>query len=390
MPRTYEAPPSENTGCKQGLYIHIPFCKQRCIYCDFYSTTCGEAEKAAFAEALCAELVSRKEEAEGRQLTTIYLGGGTPSQLSGEALTRIFSTIHSAYTFDPDAEITIEANPDDISKDFIAVLQSTGVNRVSLGIQTFNEDLLKILHRRHNASQARNAVLTLHEAGFVNLSIDLIYGLPSQSLDTWRHDIDTALRLPIKHLSAYALTYEDDTQLTRLRDIGKLKEAGEETYRTSFYLLKELAEAAGFEHYEISNFARSGWHSRHNSSYWDGSPYIGCGPGAHSFDAKRTRRENRADLRAYLNTPGAPAFREEHLSQNESRNEFVFTALRTNVGVNLELLSRQFGAAALSELLNAATPYLRFKELEERDGHLRLTPAGLFLSDMIMRDLMTV
>lgn len=390
MPQAYETLLPENAHNKQGLYIHVPFCKQRCLYCDFYSTTFGKTEQAAYTEALCAELISRKNETEGRALTSIYLGGGTPSQLSGDALTRIFQTIRGSFTIARGAEITIEANPDDVSIDFIVSLQSVGINRVSLGIQTFNDGLLKILHRRHNAEQAYEAVRLLQRSGVNNLSIDLIYGLPGQSLDAWRHDVETALRLPIKHLSAYALTYEPDTPLTQLRDAGKLQETDEETSRSSFYLLKALTEASGFEHYEISNFAKKGWRSRHNSSYWDGTPYVGCGPGAHSFDAKRTRRQNEADLHTYLASPGRPAFREEILSQDERRNEFIFTALRTNTGINLELFSRQFGPAELHKLITSATPYIRLKKLEECEGHLRLTADGLFLSDMIMSDLMTV
>lgn len=374
----------------QGLYIHIPFCTQRCLYCDFYSTTLGKEALHSYVRALCQELTVRNKETNGRAVSTIYIGGGTPSLLSKADLSTIFQTLSSAYTLGPQPEITIEVNPDDVTSKFIDTIQAVGINRISVGVQSLNNLELKLLRRRHTAEQAEKALLDLAESGFHNLSIDLIYGIPGQSLQGWEENVHRALALPICHLSTYALTYEEGTPLYRLRECGNIQETDEELSRSMYYTLIQLLETAGFEHYEISNFALPGKISRHNYSYWSGVPYIGFGPGAHSFNGKNIRRENDADLTAYMKQPGNPPFRQEILTDNDRRNEMIFTSLRTRKGLDLDLFEREFGKSVAAELQELCQPFLRQHLLIRQGQCLKISLAGLFLSDLIMSDLMSV
>lgn len=373
---------------KTGLYIHVPFCKCRCIYCDFYSTTCGEDVRRKYVDALLAELAARQDECSGGEIATIYLGGGTPSQLTGDEIRRIFDCIRSNYTVAGDAEITFEANPDDVTDVYVGILRDAGINRVSLGLQTFDDTLLHFLHRRHTAEQARSAVRRLHDGGIGNISIDLIYGLPNQTAAQWNNDLREALRLPVRHLSAYTLMYEPSTRITRMRDRHEFDEADDEVIAGMFDDLVHRTADAGFEHYEISNFAQPGYRSRHNSSYWDGTPYIGCGPGAHSFDGYATRRCNDANLTAYCSAPGQPPHSTEHLSEAERYDEMVFTALRTKEGLSLEALESRFGAGARAELTATAAPHIAARRLQLTGHRMSLTKEGILVSDMVMSDLM--
>ena len=266
-----------------GIYIHIPFCKRRCIYCDFFSTTQSE-KKPAYVHALCQELDMRKDYLEDEDIETIYLGGGTPSQLTQEELKEIFSTIYHIYKVKDDAEITLEANPDDLTPEYVAMLRQLPINRISMGIQTFQEETLKLLHRRHTAQQAIEAFERCREAGFQNISIDLMYGLPGETLETWKEDLQQAIDLRPEHISAYHLIYEEDTALWKLREQHQVEEADEDLSVSLFSTLIDKLTEAGYQHYEISNFCLPGLHSRHNSSYWTGKKYLGCGPSAHSFN----------------------------------------------------------------------------------------------------------
>ena len=371
-----------------GLYIHIPFCKSRCIYCDFYSTTGGEELRRRYVDALCSELSARHDEMGENSLRTLYLGGGTPSVLQDRELERIFDEMGLFYSLDPEAEVTMEANPDDVTDDFIRTLRRLGVNRVSLGIQTFDDGMLRFLRRRHSAAEAKRAVEMLYEGGIENLSIDLIYGLPGQTPGLWAADLREALSLPVAHLSAYALMYEEGTALYRLRGAGHISEVGEEDSLAMFRLLMRETRKAGFEHYEISNFARPGYRSRHNSAYWDGTPYIGCGPGAHSYDGRNVRRSNDADIAGYVASPGRPPCHIEHLSRAECCDELVFTALRTRNGLSLKRLESDFGREAVQTVLALARPHIAKGLLERDNERLALTEEGIFLSDMVMSDLM--
>ena len=385
-----------------GLYVHIPFCKSRCIYCDFYSTT-REAEQEAYVDALCQEIRTRRHEltapAEGLvRVHTIYIGGGTPSLLSTQQLARIFQTIHENYAVEEDAEVTVEMNPEDS----VNLAQQREINRISLGIQTFDNGLLRFLRRRHSAERAVEAVRSLQAAGIHNISIDLIYGLPGQTLQQWEHDLDVAFSLGVQHLSAYALSYESGTPLWQLRQQGRVEEVSDEVSVEMYRRLCERARQAGFEHYEISNFALPGFHSRHNSSYWTGEPYLGFGPGAHSFDGVRTRRANAPDLRKYIeDSPPALPVREgavcpeghahgsfEILSDSELYDEMVMCGLRTRRGINLHRLLDRFGQQRYDYLLRCARPHLTAQRLAITDGHLHLTESALMVSDDVMSDLM--
>lgn len=372
-----------------GLYLHVPFCEQRCIYCDFYSTTEGVQVKALYVKALCKELIARKSETSGHDLTTLYWGGGTPSQLSNSALSEIFQTIRLHYGIATNAEITFEANPDDITAEKALFLKELGVNRVSLGVQTFQDELLRLLRRRHTSSQIAKSVHTLQSAGITNLSIDLIYGLPQQSEAKWRNDLDQALTLPITHLSAYALSYEVGTQLERMRTNGKIEETDDLTSSRMYEYLLDRTAAAGFQHYEISSFSLPQMQAQHNSSYWNGTPYIGCGPGAHSFNGS-CRRSNLSNLQNYNQSEGYPPFEQENLSMEERYNETVFTALRTCNGLSLSDVVRRFGKEKLYYLRRMAKRSLSNGLLHETKGHLQLTRKGLFVSDSVISDLLIV
>lgn len=368
-----------------GIYIHVPFCKKRCIYCDFYSTTYGKRERAAFVQALISEMKARRTT---KMVRTIYLGGGTSSQLDQEELTSIFATLKEKYTMALDAEVTFEANPDDITPEFAKFLFELGINRMSLGVQSFDDTMLQKLNRRHNAQQAREAILELRNAGIQNISIDLIYGLPGQTLNDWEKELTIALEQGAQHFSAYSLTYESGTPLYRMRARGEIKECDEDISLAMFQMLIAKTRAAGFEHYEISNFALPNYRSRHNTSYWEGIPYLGFGPAAHSFDGDRTRRYNLPTLKQYnASENGQVPFEEEKLSDEEKFNERVMTRLRTKEGLSLETLTTK----EKNYLLRMAAPYLQnhLLEISEND-ELRLTSQGIFVSDGIIADLMWV
>lgn len=364
-----------------GLYVHIPFCSSRCVYCGFYSTT-GLELRERYVEAVCKEIETR-----GERVNTIYLGGGTPSQLSIEQLKRVFDAAYIYNKVENDAEVTIEVNPDDVNKEFAEALRQLPVNRISMGAQTFSNERLRFLHRRHHAEQVPAAVETLRQAGFSNISIDLMYGFPEQTLEEWQSDIDKVLALGVEHISSYCLMYEEGTPLYKLLEQGKVSEIDEETERRMYYTLIERLESAGYEHYEISNFARPGYRSRHNSSYWKGTPYMGIGAAAHSFDIK-TRSWNVADIRKYIESMerGERLFEQEEIDDTTHYNDAITVALRTKEGLDLTTLQvdqRDYCMANAKRHIDA-------KLLKTENNHLVLTKEGLFVSDMIMSDLMIV
>lgn len=383
-----------NAERKQGLYIHVPFCKSRCAYCSFYSTLrhdlvegyllALEREMSYAAGYIQPEADTCKPPLSHTQVSTIYIGGGTPSQLGEANLSRLFESIRQHFDILPDAEITVEVNPDDVTPDLVRTLARCGVNRASMGVQSFLDEELKLINRRHTAQQAREAVRLIHEAGITNLSIDLIYGLPYQTLETFGQSIEAALALPVSHISSYALSIEEGTALWRLRNEGKFQETDEELMLAMYELLRERLLASGYQHYEISNFALPGYASRHNSSYWQGAPYIGLGPGAHGYDGYRTRYHSADDLAAYVREPAPKRFIED-LNDDELYDELVFTRLRQAAGLMLE----EVPEARRPYLLKMASPHLKAGRLELHEGStLRLTPKGLFVSDDVMSDLM--
>ncbi|MBQ9559222.1 MAG: radical SAM family heme chaperone HemW [Bacteroidaceae bacterium] len=398
-----------------GIYIHIPFCRSRCIYCDFFSTTLPPSWHQPYVEALERELDLRASElaalvtASAPAPLTLYLGGGTPSLLSPALLSRLLSAVcqyaastsrtcrHLMPVSSPFSEITIEANPDDVTPEWVDALRSTPVNRISMGVQSLNDNILRTLRRRHTARQARHAVSLLRDAGYTNLSLDLIYGLPGQTLAMFEHDVQELLDLGIPHLSAYALQFEPGTPLTRLRDQGILREADEELSLACYQRLIDLTASAGLEHYEISNFARPGFRSRHNSSYWTESPYLGLGASAHSYSPSSCIRsfncENIQEYIRVLNEGRLPSTTES-LTPTDRYNERIMLRLRTCEGLSLTALARDFGEERLAYCRRMAAPHLRRGTLElvqtEMGETLRLTRQGLFVSDDILSDLMII
>lgn len=372
-----------------GIYIHIPFCKSRCIYCGFYSTTLLDLRKK-YINAVCREMELRKNYIR-EPFSTIYLGGGTPSLLDEAELTKLFLYINNVYDVDRNAEITMECNPDDITPKFTNMLSRLPINRVSMGAQTFANSRLRLLHRRHNSDEVKHAVKLLREAGIKNISIDLMFGFPDESLSQWKEDISAALALNVEHISAYSLMYEEDTPLWKMLDTGKVKEIDEELSLTMFKELVCQLTDAGYEHYEISNFARPGYRSRHNCSYWHQVPYIGLGAAAHSFDLN-SRQWNVADLKLYIeeiNNGIIPMEREE-LDNDTTFNDIITTALRTSDGIDLNALETRLGKRYRNTLISAAGKHIEQGLLEIRHDRLRLTFEGIFISDMVMSDLMIV
>ena len=375
-----------------GLYIHIPFCKSRCIYCGFYSTTAFELRQQ-YTDALCREIADR---ASG-SISTIYLGGGTPSQLTLPQLHQIFDTIYKYNKVEKDAEVTIEVNPDDVTEELAAALPALSVNRVSMGAQTFDDERLAFLHRRHTSRQVGEAIDRLRKAGISNISIDLMYGFPEETLTSWQQDISTALSLDVEHLSAYCLMIEEGTPLYRMQ----ISPIDEELERTMYELLMDRLEAAGYEHYEISNWGLSprplqreresrSYRSRHNSSYWNQTPYIGIGAAAHSYDGQCCRRWNISDIRRYIDgiSQGTCVYEEEWLDEDTRYNDCVTVALRTCEGINLKNLSARHRLYCLENAQHFIDDGLL--KLSHDNHQLSLTRRGLFISDMIMSDLMLV
>ncbi len=372
-----------------GIYIHIPFCRSRCTYCGFYSTT-GLDLRQRYVDAICRELSIR-----GTEVCTIYLGGGTPSQLTIQQLRQIFDALYIYNKVEKDTEVTIEVNPDDITEEYAKTLTTLPVNRICMGIQTFDDQRLHFLRRRHTSDQAVNAVKTLRHAGFQNISIDLMYGFPDETLEEWMSDLSQAIALNVEHISTYCLMIEEDTPLYRQFQQGHIVEPDEELERQMYEVLIDQLQAAGYEHYEISNFARTGYRSRHNSSYWTGIPYIGIGAAAHSYDLM-SRSWNVADIHQYIEgmERGERVYEEEVLDDDTRYNDTITVALRTKEGINLSQLTKEYH----DYLIKNARRYIDDGLLELKDvgdsssqtPHLRLTRRGLFVSDMVMSDLMMV
>ena len=374
-----------------GIYLHIPFCKRRCIYCDFFSST-EEEVKERYVDALCRELELRKSYLKDEPIRTIYIGGGTPSQLSLDELQQLFSYIYKMYQVDADAEITIEANPDDLTEEYVAGLsRSLPINRISMGIQTFDDERLRFLQRHHTSRQAIEAVGRCRKYGFNNLSIDLIYGLPGQDVEAWKCELEQAIALKVPHLSAYHLTYEEGTRLWLLKEQGVISEVDEETSVQMYALLVESLKKAGYLHYEISNFCHPGMASRHNSSYWQGIPYLGCGAAAHSYDGN-SRQWNIASITNYIKgiEEHMPMIEREELDIYTCYNDYMLTTLRTMWGASLETIRERFGDSLHRHCLREARRYLDSNLLRLEGDVLSLTEKGVFLSDGIISDLLWV
>lgn len=372
-----------------GIYIHIPFCKSRCIYCGFYSTTNKEL-KERYVDALIREIHMRKDDFArlGTSLSpsstsTVYFGGGTPSSLSVCDIERIVGALESTFNGTP-SEVTLEMNPDDVTKDYIKAVRQMGINRISMGIQTFDDSRLQFIRRRHNASQAEKAVMTIREEGIHNVSIDLMFGFPNQTMDEWVTDIDKAIALHPTHISAYSLMYEEGTPLFRMLQKGEINQIDDETSLAMYTELINRLTANGYEHYEISNFAMPGYRSVHNSSYWHDTPYLGFGAAAHSYN-KDTRSWNIPDLKKYIESieSGVLPSESEVIDADTHYNDLITTALRTREGLNLDNLPQKYREYALVNARKSISEHL----LEATDSHIRLTREGLFVSDMVMSEL---
>lgn len=374
-----------------GLYIHIPFCASRCIYCGFYSTTSLELRQQ-YVDAVCREMSIRGTDS---LIDTIYLGGGTPSRLTPDQLRQLFLYINKVYE-NQAVEVTIEMNPDDVTAEHAAVLAELGINRISMGAQTFDDERLHFLHRRHTAGQVPQAVKTLRDAGIQNISVDLMYGFPNETLEDWQRDIEAVLALNVEHLSAYCLMIEVGTPLYRMLHKGEASSlCDEELERQMYEMLIDKLTAAGYEHYEISNFAKPGYRSRHNSSYWQDIPYIGLGAAAHSYNPPLTPPEgmgirswNVADIQQYIKAieHGELPSEQELIDADTHYNDRITVALRTSNGLDLTNLSNRHRRYCLKE----AQRFLDDGLLQLHDNHLSLTRKGLFVSDYIMSSLIMV
>ena len=373
-----------------GLYIHIPFCKQRCNYCAFYSSTLFNIQDK-YISALCKEIETRHNYAGDKAIETIYLGGGTPSTLNSEQLKRIFDTINKNYKIAPHPEVTMECNPDDLTPQFLAQLASLPINRISMGIQSFNDTQLKRLGRRHDAEKACQAVANARQAGYSNISIDLMFALPGSSMHEWEETLEKAIALHPNHISAYNLMYEEGTPMYRALEQGDFTELGEEENVAQFHLLIEKIKAAGYRHYEISNFALPGYESRHNSSYWNDTPYIGCGAAAHSYNGT-SRQWNIANIQEYIKgmESGNPNFEIEELTEEERYNDTILTRLRTAKGIPLEWMKEKFSEKLNRHMLRVAEKEIALGNLKEENGHLSLTQKGIFISDAVIRELIYI
>ena len=370
------------------MYIHIPFCKQACHYCDFHFST-SVKKKPEMVEAIGKELQLRKNEIPG-EVETIYYGGGTPSLLSAEELQQIFDVIYDNYKVATDAEITLEANPDDLSEEKIKMLSNSPINRLSIGVQSFFEEDLRLMNRAHNEKEALQSI-ELAKRYFDNISIDLIYGIPGMSNERWRENLETALSLGVPHISSYALTVEPRTALKTLIEKGKIAPVEEEAAKEQYEIMIQVLEAAGFDNYEFSNFGKSGYFSRNNTAYWFGKPYLGIGPSAHSFDGKQ-RMWNISNNTLYIKAleKGEIPAEQEQLSKKDRYNEYVMTRLRTKWGISLSEVEEHFGTEYLEYLQREAQrPISEGKLILERDT-LKVSKKGKFLSDGIAADLFLV
>ncbi|MCQ2265405.1 MAG: radical SAM family heme chaperone HemW [Bacteroidales bacterium] len=369
-----------------GIYIHIPFCRQKCIYCAFYSVALL-SKKKDFLDALDCEIDQTLDYLPSRQIDTLYIGGGTPSLLSIRELENIITKIRRHYMLSPDFECTMEANPEQLQRTYLKDLVTIGINRLSIGVQSFNDDTLRFLGRKHNAVEAKDAVFAAKSAGFDNISIDLIYGISQRQAGEWERDLQQAIDLPISHLSCYALTKEENTLLWRQIRQNKLPDIDDDLAKDEFYQLLSKTREGGFEQYEISNFARNGQISRHNYSYWTREPYLGLGPSAHSYN-RVSRKWNVSQLQQYIENveKGIIANEYEELSTDDRYNEYVMLGLRTRDGINLQDLEQEFGTAFrqyAEEELGQINPSYYI----QKDNTLLLTDEGKLFADGIAETL---
>ena len=371
-----------------GIYIHIPFCKSFCSYCDFYSIT-DNSLKDALVQAVIRESSIRPSYLEGETVETVYFGGGTPSLLEPATAAALISDLKKKFPFSDDPEITFEVNPDDVYEGLFIDLKKAGINRISLGVQSWDDKRLRYLGRRHDAAQSARALDMVFREGIKNVSVDIIYGVPGMTTADLKADLEKTFAFPVTHLSAYHLTVEEGTRFGRMKKEGKLKETDEETSASMFSLLGKVCREHGFIHYEISNFAKEGYISRHNSSYWKQVPYLGLGPSAHSFDG-RSRQWNVADVRKYVKAISSgeiPCEREE-LDKIMMFNEYVMTSLRTMWGIDLIHVEEFYDKELHDYLVNLSGKYITYGLMKREKNTLVLTDQGRMMSDNIIAELL--
>lgn len=370
-----------------GIYIHIPFCRQACRYCDFYFVVSTQYQDQ-FTASLLNEIKQRSENQENVEMQSLYLGGGTPSLLSAGNLQLIMEQLRASYRISEEAELTIECNPDDLDAAKLDLFRELGFKRISIGIQSFREQDLRLMRRSHSATQAARSVQKAASAGFENITVDLIYGIPGQTPGDWKENILKALELPVNHISAYHLTFEAGTVFDHWRKKGKIAPLAEEQSVKMFRLLREELTRAGFEHYEISNFARPACRSRHNQLYWSGRAYLGFGPAAHSFDGS-SRSWNVSSLKKYMQAveEGTGFSEREELSKTESYHDYLITSLRTIEGTDPIVISARFGEKILDHFMEKSSRFIRDGLMLESKGKRSVNPDSWLLADHIMREL---
>ncbi|MDP3353487.1 MAG: radical SAM family heme chaperone HemW [Flavobacteriaceae bacterium] len=370
-----------------GIYLHIPFCKQACFYCDFHFSV-SLKNKDPLLKSLETELVLRKDYLQNSPIETIYFGGGTPSLLSADEIWRLFDVISKNYNLSSDIEFTLEANPDDLTTQKVKELSHTPINRFSIGIQSFFDEDLKFMNRAHTASEADASVKIVQDAGYENITIDLIYGIPNMSADKWKENLNKLFELDVPHLSCYALTVEEKTALNHLIKTNKYPAVSDELAYEHFQILVQETIQQNFIQYELSNFGKEGYFSKHNSSYWMGKSYLGIGPSAHSFNGN-SRSWNIANNPKYIKSlsKNELPITTEILTKTNQFNEYLMTGLRTIFGVSLSEIEIRFGLDYKNHLLKQVEKQLNLKQVEIKNNIIYITSKGRFLTDAILADL---
>jgi oxygen-independent coproporphyrinogen-3 oxidase len=371
-----------------GIYIHIPFCKKLCHYCDFYHVI-AQDDNSAYIDALKKEAEMRQNYLAGEPVKTIYIGGGTPSVLTAGELENIIGFLGKLFVIEPENEITVELNPDDITGNYLKELRQININRISLGVQSWRDEDLKMMNRRHTALEAQDAIEKSINAGFDNISVDLIYGIPGMGIDNWASNLDKTLSFDIRHLSAYHLTIEPGTVFGKMKEKGVLEEVDEEESTAEFNLLIDKTTSAGFIHYEISNFGKPDYFSVHNTNYWKQVSYLGLGPSAHSFNGY-SRQWNIRDLKKYIKAlkGGKLLFEREELDIKTRFNEYIMTSLRTMWGIDLEYVEKIFEKEGYDYVVNLSGKFINYGLMKQENNNLVLTNQGKMISDNIISEMM--
>jgi len=369
-----------------GIYIHIPFCRKACRYCDFFFTI-SIKHKEEFLDALKRELLSERRFDSEEAVSSIYIGGGTPSVLTSGELNEILELIYNNYSIASEAEITMEANPDDLNRTYLEEIKKAGINRLSIGIQSFDDASLDLMRRSHDAKKAIEAVRNAAETGIKNLNCDLIYGLPDMTEVQWEKNLEQLFLLPVKHLSAYHLTFEPGTVFDHWRKKGRISVPREEDSIRQYSILRLLAQEKGFEHYEISNFAREESYSRHNLLYWTGGKYLGFGPSAHSYDGI-SRSWNIPSIDKYIRGVGSGEILErEILTEKDCYHDYLITSMRTKWGVDPFYIQSVFSSVIFEWFKKASAPFIKRGDLLEEEGKIKMTGNSWFVADHILREL---